>query len=380
MKIILFIIAIGILCGAVFFYKNSLSTSSTTTKQSPVKEGSSAAGAENTEVVTVIAENLDTPWAIAFLPDDAGIFVTERSGRVRLIDASGNLQETPAATLSAVREISEGGLLGITLHPDFAENTFVYLYYTYSAAGNNTMNRVVRMTYADNRLTNEEIILDRIPGAPNHDGGRIKFGPDKFLYIGTGDAQEPSQAQDTGSLAGKILRVTDHGKPVPENPFKNAVYSYGHRNVQGLAWDADGVLWATEHGRSGVTSGLDELNRIQAGKNYGWPEIEGTETRSGMESPKRNSGATTTWAPSGADFVGDSFFFSGLRGRTLYEAVMQNGNVTEVKEHFSGEFGRIREVLTGPDGMLYITTSNTDGRGVPGATDDRLIRIDPARL
>jgi glucose/arabinose dehydrogenase len=379
MKIIPLLIGLVILAGALLLYRNPDITAPATTQSNPNTPKNSQ-GTVSEEAVQVVAETLQTPWAVAFLPNHAGILVTERPGKVRLISADGKLQETPAATLPSVKEISEGGLLGITLHPEFMKNKFVYLYYTYSASGNNTMNRVVRMKYENMRLSDEQIILDRIPGAPNHDGGRIKFGPDNLLYIGTGDAQEPSEAQNTRTLGGKILRVTDQGKPAPGNPFQNEVYSYGHRNVQGLAWNEAGELWATEHGRSGVASGLDELNLIKRGANYGWPDIEGTETRTGMTAPKRSSGSSTTWAPSGAAFVGNSLFFSGLRGRSLYEALIQNGSVSEVKEHFAGEYGRIREVILGPDGMLYITTSNTDGRGTPGASDDRLIKIDPQVL
>ena len=333
---------------------------------------------ESTEAVTVIAQNLDTPWAIAFLPDNS-MLVTERLGKIRFIDSSGNLDPAPIATISDAREIGEGGLLGIALHPDFSSNNFIYLYYTYSESGGNTLNRVVRVKYINNTLSDEKIILDKIPGASNHNGGRIKFGPDKLLYIGTGDAQNPSQAQNTNTLGGKILRITDEGKTPSDNKFNNPVFSYGHRNVQGLAWDLNNNLWATEHGRSGVLSGLDELNLIQNGNNYGWPTIQGDETRSGMLAPKKHSGSDT-WAPSGASFVGNSLFFSGLRGQALYEAVIEESQAVEVKEHFKGEFGRIREVILGPDGFLYITTSNRDGRGTPDTNDDKVIRINPAKL
>ncbi len=324
-------------------------------------------------VTSVVAQNLDTPWSIAFLPNKS-FLVTERKGDVWLIDQNTNPSTTLIANIESVKEIGEGGLLGITLHPNFENNNFVYLYYTYSQAQDDTLNRVVRMTFKYQKLTDEKIIVDRIPGASNHNGGRIKFGPDGFLYISTGDAQNPSYAQNKNSLAGKILRVTGEGKPPAGNPFNNLVYSYGHRNVQGLSWDNNGNLWVTEHGRSGALSGLDELNLIQIGKNYGWPDIEGSKKRPGMETSRKNSGSTT-WAPSGASFVGNSLFYGGLRGQSLYEAIIENGKVAEVKQHFDSEFGRIRDVVLGPDGFLYITTSNQDGRGIPKTGDDKIIKV-----
>lgn len=330
-------------------------------------------------LVAQVATNLDTPWALAFLPNK-DILVTGRSGRVRLIEAKGDLDGEPIAvlrrepitTIADVKEIGEGGLLGIAVHPAFEQNHFVYVYYTYSGESNNIRNRVVRYTFENTTLRNPKIIVDGIPGASNHDGGRIKFGPDGALYITTGDSQEPSLAQNKSSLAGKILRVVNDGK--------TEVYSYGHRNPQGLAWDADGRLWATEHGRSGIQSGLDELNLIEQGKNYGWPEIEGNETRSGMVTPVLNSGATDTWAPSGAAFYKGSIFFTGLRGQGLYEAVLNGTKVVTLKKHFDHEYGRIRDVIVGPDGFLYIATSNLDGRGTPQDADDKIMRVNPEAL
>lgn len=315
----------------------------------------------------VVAQNLDTPWAITFLPDK-GMLFTERPGRVQYIDKNGNI--VLVATIQSVKEIGEGGLLGIVTHPKFSSNNFIYLYYTYSSNGNDTLNRVVRMTYKNNKLSDEKIIVDKIPGASNHNGGRIKFGPDNYLYITTGDAQNPSQAQKTDTLAGKILRVTDEGKKVSGNPFDNLVYSYGHRNPQGIAWDSNGNLWETEHGQSAT----DEINLIESGKNYGWPTIRGKQTKNGLTSPVTQSGSDT-WAPSGAAFVGNSLFFASLRGQALFEAVIENNQVVSIKERFKGTYGRIRDVVLGPDNMLYITTSNRDGRGNPENTDDRIIKI-----
>jgi glucose/arabinose dehydrogenase len=326
----------------------------------------------------VIANNLNIPWSIVFLPDSS-MLVTERIGNVILIDSKGQLQTNPVKTFDNIKTIGEGGLLGMTLHPQFSKNSFIYFYYTYNESGNNTLNRVVRMTYQNGKLDNEVILIDKIPGSSNHNGGRIKFGPDNNLYVTTGDAENPSQAQDINALGGKILRVTDEGKPVADNPFKNLVYSYGHRNPQGLAWDSRGSLWATEHGRSGILSGFDEINLIEKGKNYGWPIIQGDEIKTGMETSKLNSGAFSTWAPAGATFINNSLFFGGLRGSTLYEAVINGTNIT-LKEHLSNEFGRIRDVVLGPDNMLYISTSNRDGRGIPEPSDDRIIKINPAKL
>ena len=314
----------------------------------------------------VIAERLDTPWSLVFLPDGA-ILVTERPGSIRMIDPAGKLLDEPIARLDNVEEIGEGGLLGICLHPQFTENNFIYLYYTYSATSENTFNRVSRFTLTNHSLSDEQIIVNSIPGARNHNGGRIAFGPDGYLYITTGDAAEPSLAQDTASLAGKILRVTDSGQPAPGNPFNSVVYSYGHRNPQGLAWDDNDQLWSTEHGNNTT----DELNRITVGSNYGWPTIQGDQSQNGMQSPVMHSGSAT-WAPSGLAYWQNRLFFAGLRGQALYEF---SGANSQLASHFSGQFGRLREAKVGPDGYLYLLTSNRDGRGVPDSQDDRLIRV-----
>lgn len=322
--------------------------------------------------VNPISRNLEIPWSLDFLPDGSIIF-TECPGRIRLIDAEGNLRPEPLLEIREVVHSGEGGLLGITLHPNFSENGFLYVYYTYQSGG--LANRVVRYRKEGLELKDRTVIIENIPASSVHDGGRIKFGPDGFLYITTGDASVSNLAQDRNSLAGKILRLKDDGTIPADNPFLNSpVYSWGHRNPEGLAWDEEGKLWATEHG----SSAMDEINLIQPGANYGWPVIRGDETAEGMRTPVLHSG-NSTWAPSGATFFEGSLFFAGLRSGSLWEVKM-DGNSLNLLRHLEGQFGRLRAVVVGPDKLFYITTSNRDGRGAPATEDDRIIRLDPKAL
>jgi glucose/arabinose dehydrogenase len=319
-----------------------------------------------------VAENLDVPWDIEFLPD-GDMLVTERPGTLLRIERN-NGSTVQKFEVDGVRHRGEGGLLGLALHPNFTENSQIYLYMT-TQQDKMLENRVVRYTLENQTLEDPETIISGLPGAPYHDGGRIAFGPEKDLYITAGDATRPDWAQDTMKLAGKILRVEPDGSIPFENPFGNEIYSYGHRNPQGITW-IDDQLWATEHGRSGLKSGMDELNRIERGGNYGWPVIEGNETHEGMETPVINSGPDVTWAPAAAEYVNGSIYFAGLRGSALYEAEIENGSVTDFSKHLTG-YGRLREVELGPSGDLYVTTSNTDGRGNLRSGDDRIIRLSP---
>lgn len=321
----------------------------------------------------IIAQNLEIPWEIVFLPTGE-ILITERPGKLLIIG-----ENNKAIEVEGVKHIGEGGLLGLAIHPDFSKNNLIYLYLT-SEQNGKTVNRVERYKLINSELSDRKVIIDGIQGSIFHDGGRIAFGPDGYLYITTGDAQNTKLVQDKNSLNGKTLRVKDDGSIPQDNPFGNAVYSYGHRNVQGITWDESGNLWATEHGRSGIQSGLDELNFIEKGKNYGWPDIQGDEKRDGMINPIINSGPNETWAPSGMMYFNGSIFFAGLRGETLYEAKINGTNIMSFKKHLQGEYGRLRTVQLGQDGYLYVLTNNTDGRGKVKEGDDKLIKINPESL
>jgi len=314
--------------------------------------------------VTTIAGNLDTPWAIGKRP--GGQFITsERSGTVRTIGANGQ-----SFTIADVVEQGEGGLLGLTLHPDFTNQPYVYIYKT----TDNQTNVVERYRLQDDQLSDKDTIIQDIPAAQTHNGGEIKFGPDNKLYITTGDANAPNDAQNTSRLNGKILRLNDDGSVPADNPFNNPVWSYGHRNPQGLAWDDQGRLWSTEHGPSGSETGYDELNQIQKGGNYGWPLIRGDQTRNGLIAPVAQSGANDTWAPAGLAYANGSLYFAGLRGQTLYQARINSATSVTLTKHLSDEYGRLRSILV-DDQRLIIGTSNRDGRGTPQDGDDKLLSI-----
>lgn len=316
--------------------------------------------------IEVSVDNLDTPWGIAFLPS-GDYLVTERPGTLKRIGQNGQTYE-----IEGVQETSEGGLLGVAVHPEFANNNLIYLYLT-TENGNELINRVEQFKLEGDAITKTKTLLDNIPGAQFHDGGRMAFGPDGLLYITTGDAGNESSAQDIGSLAGKILRMEADGSVPEDNPFDNYVYSYGHRNPQGIAWDDTGKLWSSEHGPSGLESGNDELNLIEKGGNYGWPVIRGQETAEGMITPVVESGTEETWAPAGLAYADGSLFFTGLRGQTLYQAKINGSDVT-LEAHFREEYGRLRAVQPN-NGFLYVTTSNRDGRGQPAQNDDKIIKI-----
>lgn len=323
-----------------------------------------------TDAVQIIATNLQEPWGLAF--GDGKIFLTEKVGRVRVID-NGNLLNESVADLH-VADVTDAGLLGITTHPDFLTNHFLYVYYTYKE-NDKLWNKVLRITVPNDKISDAKVILDKIPGAEFDNGGTLKFGPDRKLYIGTGDATDEDSAQNLNSIAGKILRLNDDGSIPNDNPFPNSpVYSYGHRNPQGLAWDDRGNLYETEEG----PTKNDEINIIEKGKNYGWPSQECTGSNEYVNAILCYSLSTE---PAGIAYYNsekidlkNSLVLATLRGNILYQLTVHNGNVTSQKIILDG-LGRIREVGVGPDGYLYILTGNTDGKGFPDKKDDKLLRI-----
>ena len=337
----------------------------------------------------VVASGFDTIWELAWGPDGA-IWVTERPGRISRVDPTTGVI-TKVADIN-VSESGEGGLMGLAFHPDFATEPWVYVAHTYEAGGS-TRNRVVRMRFDGTALGTPQVLVDGIPGASNHNGSRVVVGPDRLLYVTTGDASNSSQAQDKSSLAGKILRLTLDGAPAPGNPFGTRIYSYGHRNPQGLVFAPDGTLYETEHG----PNDNDEVNRIEAGRNYGWPDVHGrcdndigtgeTAFCQANNVAEPLSQWTPTIAPSGLDYYNASripswhgnLLFTTLKGSALYRLTLSaDGRAVTAQERLFGDtFGRLRDVLVAPDGAVYIGTSNRDGRGSVLSGDDKIIRVLP---
>ena len=329
---------------------------------------SSAPGgsAEDDDVgVQVLVKNLQVPWGLAFLPDGDAL-VTERDTR-RLLRVTPGGRSTPVETITEAYAAGEGGLLGIAVSPKYATDKTVFIYYSTSSD-----NRIASLVLGQR----PKPIVTGIPIAANHNGGRIAFGPDGYLYAGTGDAATPSRAQDVKSLGGKILRMTAAGKPAPGNPYPNSlVWSIGHRNVQGLAWDAKKRLWATEFGQKK----FDEVNLVTKGGNYGWPTVEGTGT------DKRFVNPLVTWttdeaSPSGDVVVGNTLIVAALKGERLWVLTLdpETPKVSgQPRALLQSRYGRLRTVVAAPDGSVWVTTSNRDGRGNPAVDDDRILRIIP---
>jgi len=322
------------------------------------------------EYVQILATNLEKPWAIGFADDK--IFVTEKVGRVRVIE-SGILLDDPLATLRTAN-VFDGGLLGIAVHPAFDKNHFIYVYYTYEK-DDILWNKILRITESNNKLVAAKTIFDKIPGSAYSNGGIIKFGPDEKLYVGTGSVSDSHGPQDIQSLEGKILRLNDDGTIPDDNPFSDSpVFSFGHMNPKGLGWDKAENLFVTEMG----PSKNDEINLVQSGGNYGWPEQECSGNEEFIDPINCYDPAIE---PGGIVFYyGDkiklenSLVLASLRASQLFNLEIDEDGIKSQKSILSG-VGRIRDVAVGPDGYLYLITSNTDGKGFPDASDDKLLRI-----
>ncbi|MBA2770281.1 MAG: PQQ-dependent sugar dehydrogenase [Sporichthyaceae bacterium] len=324
----------------------------------------SVAAVPRPRLAGTVARGLEVPWGLAFLPDGSALVSERDSERIRLVSSDGDVGDV--GRVQGVDGVGEGGLLGIAVSPTFAEDRLVFAYLT---AGDE--NRVVRMTYDGQQLSGQRRILGGIPAGPIHNGGRIGFGPDGMLYVGTGEAGRTELSQDKRSLGGKILRISPDGGPAPDNPFEGSpVYSLGHRNVQGLAWDSRGQLWAAEFGQNE----WDELNRVEAGGNYGWPEVEGRSGSDRFVDPVRQW-RTSVASPSGIAVAGDSVFMAGLRGERLWQIPIPGGRAGKPRALLNERYGRLRTVALAPDGSLWVTTSNRDGRGSVRDGDDRILRL-----
>ncbi|MBL1176977.1 PQQ-dependent sugar dehydrogenase [Pantanalinema sp. GBBB05] len=349
-----------------------------------VENGFGATGQVDVRAETVVT-GLEVPWGIAFLPN-GDMLVTERAGRVRLVQNQ-QLRPQPIATIK-VSDRGEGGLLGIAAHPDIASNRWFYVYFTADQAGT-PVNRVERWQLSSDRLsaTRDRVIIDNIPVAQFHNGGRIRFGPDGMLYIGTGDARNPDSSQDVKSLAGKILRLTPEGQVPPDNPFPgNPVYISGIRNTQGFDWLNASTLRVSDHGPSGELgrSGHDKVSLARAGDNLGWPTTYRCESQSGLVTPSivwrqalPPGGAAIYTGKAIPEWQG-SLIVAALRAEHLQRIRFDPQSPQQVQSHevyLQGQYGRLREAIMGPDGELYVTTSNCDGRGSCPSEQDKILRI-----
>ena len=318
-------------------------------------------------VIRTLTTGLAVPWGVAFLPDGRAVVTERDSGRVLVIDPKSG-RATPIGSIDMAAPNVEAGLLGVAVSPTFTDDHLLYFYVSTSED-----NRIVRATWDGGLVAEPQTILDGIPLGPIHDGGRLAFGPDGFLYASTGETGDRDLSQDKTSLAGKILRITPDGEPAPGNPFGDSpVYSYGHRNVQGLAWDDAGHLWASEFG----DSTFDELNLIEPGNDYGWPIFEGRGDDPAYTNPK------VVWntddaSPSGLAYADGHLWLAALRGQRLWRIDVDGTRASNPTDFFVGDYGRLRTVVVAPDGRLWVTTSNTDGRGVPQADDDRILVVSP---
>lgn len=324
-----------------------------------------AAGGVQLTLSRTILSSIAVPWGLTFWPDGRCLIGERDTHRLWVYHPNGRslLQGVVGGIAGHVRQ-NEGGLLGLALKPGDPLTVFAYI----TTA---TDNRVVKFQLNRSGVTRPTAVLTGIPTRLHHHGGALLFAPDGTLFVSTGDAQNSAQAQNRSSLAGKILRITQSGKPAPGNPFGNAVWSYGHRNVEGLAFDAQGRLWATEFGNTLA----DELNLIVKGGNYGWPVVEGRSSNTAYRNPAATWSPTSTCSPSGIAITRSTAFIGALQGRCVYAVPLSGTNAGTPVKWFAGKYGRIRKVVAAPDGSLWVTTSNMDDNGSHPAGGDRILRF-----
>jgi glucose/arabinose dehydrogenase len=335
--------------------------SATTTATAPP----TPTGSPRPEVAEVIADDFDVPWGLIFLANGDALVSERNSAKIIRVTPNGRkITLGEVAGVVAPSGIGEGGLLGIAVAPGDEDTLFVH----YTAAADD---RVARVSLAGGRVGKPKAVLTDIPSSTHHHGGRILFDADAMLLVATGDAEQSALAQDRDALAGKILRIRPDGRAAPGNPFDNRTWSYGHRNIEGLAFDADGRLWATEFGEQKA----DELNLIGKGKNYGWPEVEGDGEDDDFVNPKVVWSPTSSCSPAGLAITRSTAFVGALRGQCLFAVPLDGTKAGKPKAYFAEEHGRIRNAVVAPDGSLWVTTSNTDGRMDPGSDDDKILRV-----
>lgn len=336
-----------------------------TPSSSPTDTPSGSSSSQAPRVIGTVATGLEVPWGIDFLPDGAAVVTERDSGRVL------EIRDRETREIGRIDEAVpnvEAGLLGVAVSPDFERDSRLYFYVTTASD-----NRVVRAAYDGQRLGPTTPVLTGIPNGFVHDGGRLEFGPDGHLYVSTGETGDAALAPDRGSLAGKILRITPDGDPAPGNPDPaSPIWTWGHRNVQGLAFDDAGRLWASEFG----ADDFDELNLIRKGRDYGWPRVEGNGDVPGLTNP-HVVWRTSEASPSGLAFHEGRLWMASLRGERLWRVDVTGGRATDPTDFFVGAYGRLRTVVVAPDGNLWVTTSNEDGRGDPAAEDDRILVVRP---
>jgi glucose/arabinose dehydrogenase len=335
-------------------------TPTPTTSRSP-----SATRPPNPKVSGTIARNLNVPWGIAFLRSGDALVSERDSGRIVRISRGGRVRAV-GEVAGAVGAVSggEGGLMGIALAPGDEETLFAYV-------TTDSDDRIIRCSLAGGRVGRPRPILTGIPSRTRHHGGRLLFDRQGLLFVSTGDAEDSSTAANRRSITGKILRLRPDGRAAPGNPYGNRVWSYGHRNIEGLAFDRGGRLWATEFGDQEA----DELNLITKGRNYGWPRVEGRSNQPGLVTPKVVWSPTDTCSPAGLAIINSTAFVGALRGQCLFTVPLQGTIAGKPRAYFAEDYGRIRSMAAAPDGSLWMTTSNTDGRGDPGRDDDMILRV-----